>query len=245
MKTQPPAPRGLRILFVEDENGVVQLVSYDLRQAFVEAIVDVAETVAEAETKIRESIDTGHPYDVVILDFMLPPERDQNPEPDHSLGYLVRDYSIQTLIIHVTAYQKDVRFRSLLRYKEASSDVGRLVVAKGEGWTKQLIEGIKQNLMPYRLRLRFDSLFLRQRDPLVRRGGDRRWIGGKSDRRRSLEIAALCDEASQYWECLSPSLKKDLERVLGHTEDGKGNHFVGIVKRDASEEADVEKDLRL
>ena len=177
---------------------------------------------------------------------MLPPDkRGQNPEPDHSLGYLARECSAQSLIIHVTAYQDDPRFKSFLRYKNASSDVGRLCVAKGEGWTKRLIEGIHQHLIPYRLRLRFDSVFRRQRDPSLTRASARRWVGGKSDRRRSLEIAALCAEASRHWEFLSPALRRDLDRVLGHSEDATGNHFVGVVTPDPGEAGDEERDLRL
>jgi CheY-like chemotaxis protein len=230
MKTQASPPDGLRVLIVDDEEPVVRVVSYDLQKAFPESLVDVAGTVAEAEAKLRTSIEEGRPYDVVILDFMLPPDTPgQNPEPDHSLGYLVRDYSIQSLIIHVTAYQNDPRFKSFLRYKDASSDVGRLCVAKGEGWTKQLVEAIQHNLVPYRLRLQFDSLFRRQRDPSLRQVAPRGWAAGRSERRRSLDIATLCAEASRHWEFLSPALVKDIERVLGHTVDQNGNIGVTVV----------------
>jgi CheY-like chemotaxis protein len=246
MKTPPPLPYGLRILVVDDEEDVVRLVSYDLRRAFADSVVDVAGTVAEAEVKLRVSVDECQTYDVVILDFMLPPDAPgQNPEPDHSLGYLVRDCSIQSLIVHVTAYQDDPRFRSFLRYKDASSDVGRLCVAKGEGWTKQLIEAIHHNVAPYRLRLQFDSLFRRQRDPSLRQGTPRGWTAGSSERRRSLEIAALCAEASRHWEFLSPALVRDIEHVLGHAVDQKGNHFVGVVRPEADEHGDQEEDLTL
>ena len=61
MKTPPALPCGLRILLVEDEEASVRSVSYDLRRALIEPCIDVAETVAEAEVKIRAAADEGPP----------------------------------------------------------------------------------------------------------------------------------------------------------------------------------------
>lgn len=245
MKNPPPPPRGLRILIVEDEQNTVNILTYELREAIPDTEIHSACTVAEGEKKLHESLDTGRLYDVVILDFKLPPDYvGQNPEPDHSLGLAFRDNSPRTLIVHVTAYKDDPAFKGYLRYERAPAEMGRMFIAKDAGWMQLLPKEITRAIPAYRTRRGFDELFRHRPRTELRRGGDRRWAFGRSNRARSLAVAELCAYASQHWELLSDPLQNDLKRALGYAEDEKGNHYLGVVEaRSAKEELENEEDL--
>jgi CheY-like chemotaxis protein len=230
MEGSPPL-RELQILIVEDEENIVRTLTDELGQAFPDAKIDSAHTVAEGEEKLHQSLDLGRPYDVVVLDFKLPPDRlGQDPEPDHSLGIAFRRDSPQTLIIHITAYKADIGLKGYLREKGAPAEKGRLFIAKDIGWMKLLPKEIIRGVPAYRIRREFDELFRRRRTIGWQRAGQRRWAIGRSDRARSLAVAELCAYASQNWELLSGPLQNDLKRALGYAEDEKGNHYLGVME---------------
>ncbi len=226
-----PPPRGLRVLIVEDEESNVRILTYELRQAIPDAEIHSACTVAEGEKKLHDSLDTGRLYDVVILDFKLPPDcTGQNPEPDHSLGLAFRDNSPRTLIIHVTAYKDDPSFKGYLRYERAPAEMGRMFIAKDAGWMQLLPKEVMRGVPAYRIRRGFDELFRHRRTAESRRAGQRRWAMGRSDHARSLAVAEFCAYASQNWELLSEPLQNDLKRALGYAEDERGNRYLGVME---------------
>ncbi len=245
MKKAPPPPRELRILIVEDEETTVRTLTYELRQALPDAQIESADAVAEGEKKLHESLESGRLYDVVILDFKLPPDyAGQNPEPDHSLGLAFRRDSPETLIIHLTAYKEDIGLKGYLRHERAPAEMGRMFVAKDAGWMQLLPKEIIRGVPAYKTRCGFNELFRRRRTMDLQRTGQRRWAMGRSNRARSLAVAEFCAYASQNWELLSEGLQNDLKRVLGYAEDEKGNHYLGVVEaRSEKDDAGDEEDL--
>ena len=236
---KPPFPQGLRILVVEDEEGTVGMLTHELKTAFPDVHIASAGTVAEGEKELRQSVDSGCFYDVVTLDYKLPPDRlGQNPEPDHTLGLAFRRDSPQTLIVHITAYKEDVGLKEYQRDPVAAAEGGRLFVPKDKGWAQLLIKEIARGLVVYRIRRGFDELYRRERTADVRRAGQQQWAIGRSDRDRSLAVAEFCAYASQYWDLLSASLQTDLTHALGYARDEKGNHYLGVMDARAGERND-------
>jgi CheY-like chemotaxis protein len=238
--------RELRILVVEDEETTARALWHDLDIAFPASQITVAGTIQEGHDRLNEAFDNNRAYDVVILDFKLPENiSEQNPESDFSLAPAVKELFPDLFIIHVSAYRDDHVIKRFLRDREASRHKSRVFIAKERGWISRVIDEIARSMHNRRIRRQFDELFRRRVSaPFGRIGSTREGIG-RSDRARSLEVAALCDDAGEHWEALSPSLQDDLEHVLGHVKDPQGNHLVGAVKPETNEGEEESNDLEL
>jgi len=237
---------GLRILLVEDEPGIVEILSYDLLDAFPNSEINVANTVRDAHTLLNEAYDANRPYDVAIFDFKLPESRtEQHPESDFSLPPATKELFPDLFMIQISAYVEDIEIQRFLRNVETHRHEARMFIAKEAGWIKRVIEVITGAMHTRRVRDRFEELF-RRSNRSSERVGLRGGSAGRSDRARSLEVAALCADAAQHWESLSPPLQADLERVLGHAQDERGKHYVGVVKRQPEDDqGGEEQDLAL
>ena len=229
MKTPSP-PRGLRILIVEDEEAPAQLLAFTLSKAFPKTDILSAGTVAEGHARLDEAQSQLRPFDVAILDFKLPLKPGTHPESDFSLGRSFRDLSPETIITHVTAHKEDTEIRRFLNRRDTLVEAGRIFVAKETGWMQKVIEEITRSIHTRRIRQGFNDLFRRESSSTLQRSHGRRHATGRSDRLRTLQVATLCTDAGRHWEFLSDSLKKDLERVLGHAQDKQGNHYVGVAE---------------
>lgn len=225
-----------RILIVEDQPDTLQQLEQLIREAFPGSQVDVAKTVDEAQKLFDRSLRPLAPYDVAILDLKLPMSMGENPEFDFSIGEAFRDSSPETILVQVTAYDKELSDKRYREHKERLCELGRLYLAKKAGWSRKLIEEIRASLHERFIRHELRELFDADRTSGASGRGTCRAL--RSDRAWSNRMSALCSYVSNHWDALQPrpALQKLIRETLGVAEDGSVVQVGVVVEPPAEEE---------
>src|SRR6266550_116526 len=112
-----------RILVVEDDART----STQLRNIITEQIDDVhvetALNVPDAHELITAAKEKNQPYDVVVLDLMLPPEAGLKAELDESICQRVRLTMERALVAHITAHDDDATVERHLEVVHGPSQI--------------------------------------------------------------------------------------------------------------------------
>jgi hypothetical protein len=89
---------------MEDQSELRDWLLDILQANFTGFAGDQASSVEDANTLIKRAVDCREPYNVAILDFMLPEHPGEPPQFDTSISDLVSNHYPDALIIHLTGY---------------------------------------------------------------------------------------------------------------------------------------------
>lgn len=210
-----------RILVVEDDEHT----STQLRNIITEQIDDVevetALNVPDAHDLITAAREKNQPYDVVVLDLMLPPEDGLKAELDESICKRVRLTMERTLVAHITAHDDDATVERHLEVVHGpsqidfsfrlSKDTGK---ERGRGaYSFELIERLRPFLYGRRIKRQLRALF-NGGEVAAYAGMAMRPRGFPDDRSKTHELAALTRNISKDWEYLSEGLRTQIRDIF-------------------------------
>jgi CheY-like chemotaxis protein len=194
-------------LIVEDFEPTLKSLSRLLTSECDQLSVGSAKTIAEADAKIETAISEGLPYDLVIVDYMLPKEAGLMPEPALALTSRIMDKLPEALIIQITAYRDDESLqKSLIHPMLTNPDPRLLFVEKTDDWSADVVRLALQRVLGDPIEEQLDNLF--GPDPSsnsIRRSRSGRASGSRSMTQGLASLRALVGTA---WEHISPELQK-------------------------------------
>ncbi len=212
-----------RILIVEDDPRVLDQLAKLLREALAKFQIDTARTTTEGLRLLKAASDGRRPYDVVILDFLLPEDKGENPEMDESLCLEIREAMPRAFIAHITAYPEDhAVLKHLGKYHTDPLDPRGISLSKlGASWTNELLRKIKGLIYGTCVNDQMDKLF-GANDAAAPAARHRAQRGGtKGDDSTTHDLAALCRDIVAYWSDLDGRLKRRIHSVFRVDPDSK------------------------
>jgi hypothetical protein len=247
MNTAPPASDLPAIFLAEDDVPVAtnlrKLLNFRLPGSGDRLVH--ATSVEAGRTELERFRFTGQPLDLVVLDFKLPMKTGENEESDFSLAMAVREWFPKAFIVQMTAHGTDPEIQRFVQsWGTAHNPEAYCFVPKLDCPMPHLADIIVRAAHTRRVRQTFEELFPRERREGGGLAGSRRRSVGRCNQDRRLAIATLCDDAGRHWLWLAPTLQADLSEILGHAEDPRGHHIVGIVPA-AGESDDANEEIEL
>lgn len=203
-----------RFLIVED----IESARTELQKLFGEVLpdsrVDVAEHVEEALSYVARAVKERWVYDCVILDFMLPCSKGEEPEMDFTVCQAIRNDMPMAFVIHFTAFAAQTEVLEHL----VSAHIGRRdpradLVPKESDYATELIGKVRKYLFTTRLDEHMDEVFgpSRSRHPQGRQSGTADMTSAGSTTHR---LAALQREIEACWNDLDDQLKERVKRFF-------------------------------
>jgi CheY-like chemotaxis protein len=205
-----------RILIVDDDSPT----SKQLKSIIIEQIEDVhADTaldVPDAEKFLKSAHERKQPYDAVVLDLMLPIKKGSQPELDESLCLKIREKWPDTLVAHITAYDRNETVKNHLETVHDRQIDRSFRLAKKPGFSRELIDKLKPFLYGLRIKAQLNKLF---------NGGagmGYTLMGGRlrepaSDRSITHELAALTRDIASHWKYLDKGLQEQIKEIFNVT----------------------------
>ena len=206
-----------KVLIVDDvEDTLDQLKKY-FTEAFPEAAVETALTVADARRLIEKAYGDKRPYHAVALDFMLPPDHlGQAPLPDVTLCRLLKDLRWPTVVAHMTSHPEDADVRRHIKeaHVEQINPWAFALSKRDDDFAEQLVSRLKAFLYAHRIEERMSRLFGAETNYVS--PARARFSGGYNNGARSVthELAALCREIGLHWTDLDEDFRRKLSEVF-------------------------------
>ncbi len=190
----------------------------NLEYEFPGAVVHTAASTDEAREAITFAERREFGYDVVILDFKLPPTRDGTPVLDLETRQRVQE-SVATrraVVFHITAYPDDPGIREWVRQQKQlnPSLVEPCPIDKNDtlNWAPKLMDGIRRAIYENRVESRLDLLLggAGSGGTLARRA--RGVVGAPFS--VTQELSALTTDIEKHWDYLSKGLQNRCREVF-------------------------------
>lgn len=196
-----------RVLIVEDIEETRENLAELLRDKYDEWVVDGAGSVNEAEAMVRKSISEEQPYDVLIVDYMLPKQRGYVPEPALDFTAKALECLPHVLLIQITAFMSDEALQAkLIHPMLAHPDPRMMFVEKNKDWTDEVTRIALQRILGDPIEDQMDDLFGSELPA---------YSGHRSRRGRAPEtislthsLASLRGLITHSWDHLSPDLQQ-------------------------------------
>jgi hypothetical protein len=174
---------------------------------------DTALNVPDAEQFIKSAQESKRPYDAVVLDLMLPLKKGAQPELDESLCLTITEKWPDTLVAHITAYDRNETVKNHLETVHDRRIDRSFRLAKKPGFSRELIDRLKPFLYGLRIKEQLNKLF---------NGGV---LGGStmmgerlrepaSDRSITHELAALTRDIASHWKYLDKGLQEQIKEIF-------------------------------
>jgi CheY-like chemotaxis protein len=200
-----------RLLVVEDEEATLEELAAFLREEFGDSVVDTAKTAEEGIQLIKRSAE-GYPYDVVVLDFMLPTREGYGAEINESLCQEIKANKAtmpETVVLHITAWPDDPHVKVHSRaYHIEPQDVRAAFISKLDvDWPGQAAAKIKSLLFGAKIEKELGYLF---QDHSTSAGIARGRVSSdrpRGDRSHTHALARLSRNIVEYWPYLSETVR--------------------------------------
>jgi CheY-like chemotaxis protein len=205
-----------RFLVVEDNESTLRMLASLLSEEFEESAIDTAGNVAEGSQRLETSFKEGKTYDVALLDFSLPSISGGEEKIDHSLCEEFRSMNPRSLVIHMTAWDKEGAVLDHLA-KSHSEPPGPwpVLVSKREvDWPVVLLRRLKTSLFSREIAMQMDEVF----SHLPPAGGSGRAAALRRPTAReggvTHRLAVLMQNIEQHWPDLSETLKERIRATF-------------------------------
>jgi CheY-like chemotaxis protein len=136
-----------RILIVEDDSTtsyqLTQLLSAQIPQLEIQS----ASTQHEAMSQIQTAIEFNCPFDIVLLDFLLPKDRGDSPEVNESVFRTLRKSLQDSVVIHTSGYVDDPDLMKFILREAMGSPFGPRSVFLSKldkSWSRDLVKIVEQ-----------------------------------------------------------------------------------------------------
>lgn len=198
------------ILIVEDVLNTLEELRELLKEVFPDMVqIEPADNVEAGLAIIQKAATDERLFDIAILDFRLPAAPGEPDVIDEKLCQAIKEHMPDTLVIHITSFQKDEAVINHIDRKHSPKSPRAAVIPKTAYWTVKLLEEVKAHLYGQVIERQLISLFgLFSVEGLTQRG--------MSPARGSLThgLAALSRDIVTYWRDLSESTKSKIEKYF-------------------------------
>ena len=198
-----------RFLIVEDDPPTLESLELVIRTEFPDAVIETSATLNRARLLVSE---TQSPYDVAILDVMLPEEVGQQPEPDVRLCLRIAALGKALRLMHITACADEEPVKDhLADFHSKYDDVRASWYSKMDSaWMANLLNDLKAFIHGNRIRAKHEALFGASGDAPTEGYAARRPGGAGGG--LTFDLADLCLDITEHWEDLGPMDQKLIGR---------------------------------
>ncbi len=195
-----------RFLIVDDDPPTLDVLVLTIRAEFPDAEIETPATVREAELLVSES---QIPYDVAILDVMLPKSQGEQPEADVNLCRHIAKYQKAARVIHITSRLDE---ESVKRHIE---DFHSQVEAPWfpklvKGYECELLKDLKAFIHGNRIREKYKALLGASEAAPAEGHAALRTAGAGGG--LTFALADLCLDITEHWDDLGPKDQKLIAR---------------------------------
>jgi CheY-like chemotaxis protein len=215
-----------RVLVLDDTPEILDRLVLRLRKEIPGIGVDSAESLNEAIERVNAARQAGQPYDIAVLDFLLPINKKDNDIGVHKQvrRELIERLGRAAIIFNITRFRLYPEVREfLLEENLQNTDLPRPVVIDETeiGWEDGLMAQIRSIVHSGRIEKQFDLVFGAGRRPQGRPVGRTPSLAVPSLRNDLLaaddltqDLNLLVRDIELHWNDLNEELKKKIESVF-------------------------------
>jgi len=216
-----------RFLIVEDNPDTLDSLVLVIRTEFPDAEIETAATLKRAGLLVSE---TQSPYDVAILDVMLPEARGEQPEADVNLCRRIAEREKAMRVMHITAYPEESPVRlHLAEFHSKYDDVRASWYSKLEkDWVDKLLKDLKAFIHGNRIRAKHKALLGASEAAPAEGHAALRTAGAGGG--LTFALADLCLDITEHWDDLGPKDQKLIGRDFW-VDPQEGSNFLVTLRR--------------
>jgi CheY-like chemotaxis protein len=218
-----------RFLIVEDDLPTLESLELVIRTEFPDAEIETAATLKRAGLLVSE---TQSPYDVAILDVMLPEEEvGQQPDPDVMLCRRIADLGKALRVMHITAHAAEEPVKDhLADFHSKYDDVRASWYSKMDSaWMANLLNDLKAFIHGNRIRAKYVALLGASGAAPAEGYAARRPAGAGGG--LTFSLADLCLDVAEHWDDMGPKDQKLIGRDFW-VDRQEGSDFLVTLRRD-------------
>jgi CheY-like chemotaxis protein len=215
----------LTFLIVEDRLDNLNSMKEYLEREFPGALIHTAQTTEAAADILNRAEKAGLAYNVVILDFKLPPRKGMDAVIDLDTRRRVQTSAATegAAVFHITGFGDDPAIQEWVREERLRNPLAPepFPINKGDKtrlWTETLYEAIRRVVYESRIMGRMVRLFGEQvgRQP----SSAARWSALPDSLSTTQDLSALARDIELHWPYLSEGVRKRVRRVFPLEADG-------------------------